>query len=243
MDSTAIRWYGRKTAACGFSFKHAPGSQSLAGKRIVIDPGHGGSHVGTAAGNVTEKSMTLKYALALRDKLESLGATVTLTRTGDSHLASDDHDDLVARADMARNNGTDLFISLHMDGSTSSTANGSSVHYFNEYSYEASVKVAAQMQAVYDSYNPGGQKRGAVGSLPGHADTRLPRHAGGVRLFDHPLQPGAADQRQLYERPSCRHCFRYPGLFPKSAGIPNSVGRFFGPASGRDGGPAGRTAV
>lgn len=47
-----------------FSFKHAPGSQSLAGKRIVIDPGHGGSHVGTAAGNVTEKSMTLKYALA-----------------------------------------------------------------------------------------------------------------------------------------------------------------------------------
>ena len=144
-----------------FSFKHAPGSQSLAGKRIVIDPGHGGSHVGTAAGNVTEKSMTLKYALALRDKLESLGATVTLTRTGDSHLASDDHDDLVARADMARNNGTDLFISLHMDGSTSSTANGSSVHYFNEYSYEASVKVAAQMQAVYDSYNPGGQKRGA----------------------------------------------------------------------------------
>ena len=42
------------------------------------------------------------------------------------------------------------------------------------------------MQAAYDSYNPGGQKRGPVGSLPGHADTRLPRHAGGVRFFDHP---------------------------------------------------------
>lgn len=144
-----------------FSFKHAPGSQTLTGKRIVIDPGHGGRHVGTAAGNVTEKSMTLQYALALRDKLESMGATVVLTRTEDTHFSTDSHDDLVARADMARNNGTDLFISLHMDGSTSSTVNGSSVHYFNEYSYEASVKVAARMQAVYDSFNPGGQKRGA----------------------------------------------------------------------------------
>ena len=73
-------------------------------------------------------------------KLESLGATVTLTRTGIPHLASDNHDDLVARADMARTTAR-ISLSAYMDGSTSSTANGSSVHYFNEYSYEASVKV------------------------------------------------------------------------------------------------------
>ncbi|MCI8554888.1 MAG: hypothetical protein HFJ80_08095 [Clostridiales bacterium] len=145
-----------------FSFKHASEGQSLQGKRIVIDPGHGGKYVGTAAGNLAEKTMTLKYALTLRDKLEEKGAIVIMTRTGDTHFSSSSHADLEARAAFARHNRTDLLISLHMDGAASSAANGCSVHYFYEYSQAAARTVAARMQAVYDSYSPGGQNRGTV---------------------------------------------------------------------------------
>ncbi|MCI9414273.1 MAG: hypothetical protein HFJ79_03710 [Clostridiales bacterium] len=145
-----------------FSFRHAPGSQSLQGKRIVLDPGHGGSHVGTAAGSLAEKTMTLKYALTLRDKLQAMGATVVLTRTGDVHLSTDDHTDLEARAAFARNNRTDMMISLHMDGSTSSSAYGSSVHYFYEYAQAAAQTITNRMQGVYDAYNPSGPRRGTV---------------------------------------------------------------------------------
>ena len=133
----------------------ASGSKPLAGKRIVIDPGHGGDSSGTygTIPDLYEKTLTLQYGLQLRDKLEALGATVIMTRTDDTlpdnavNPAS-----MEARTDYARNNGTDLFISIHMDGVKSQSANGCSVHYFNEYSAELAGDVFNRMYDVYTSY-------------------------------------------------------------------------------------------
>lgn len=109
-----------------------PSDKPLKGVRICIDPGHGGDSYGTGVtinGNpIREKNLALTIGLMLRDKLVEAGATVTMSRTGDTNPSMD------SRVDMARNNGTDMLISIHIDGGGGS---GSSVHYFNEYSYEA----------------------------------------------------------------------------------------------------------
>ena len=132
-----------------FAFRYPPnvsGNPSdapLKGVRICIDPGHGGNSIGAVGyvggEQILEKVLTLKLSLRLRDKLVALGASVTMSRTGDTNPSMD------SRVDMARNNGTDMLISIHVDAGGGS---GSSIHYFNEYSYEASKLIWQKMHEV-----------------------------------------------------------------------------------------------
>ena len=138
------------------AFKYPPnvsGNSSdkpLRGVRICIDPGHGGDSIGagvTINGKpIREKDLALTISLMLRDKLVEAGATVTMSRTGDTNPSMD------SRVDMARNNGTDMLISIHIDGGGGS---GSSVHYFNEYSYEAAGILWEKMHEVEEKYGIG----------------------------------------------------------------------------------------
>ena len=78
---------------------------------IVIDPGHGGSNVGTHSvlDGRFEKTFTLDTALRLKPLLESNGWTVFLTRTNDSYVTN------TTRAPFATAHHADLFISLHFN--------------------------------------------------------------------------------------------------------------------------------
>jgi N-acetylmuramoyl-L-alanine amidase len=132
-----------------FTFKH-PASlkgndaeKPLTGFTVVLDAGHGGNSIGTSGGKIAEKTLTLAYAQELRSQLEALGAKVVMTRSDDSALS------LEERVAITRKANADLFISLHMDGSTSSTVHGCSVHYFNEYSMLPSKLVYEAMNKVY----------------------------------------------------------------------------------------------
>ena len=91
---------------------------------VVIDAGHGGRDPGAMAlTGGKEKEITLKSALALRDKLEATGRyTVRLTRDSDVYV---EHED---RVTMARNWGADLFISLHADAAGARSVSGASVY-------------------------------------------------------------------------------------------------------------------
>jgi len=91
---------------------------------VVIDAGHGGRDPGAIALTGTqEKDITLKSALALRDRLEATGRyTVRLTRDSDVYV---EHED---RVTMARNWGAELFISLHADAAGTSAVSGASVY-------------------------------------------------------------------------------------------------------------------
>ena len=142
-----------------FSFKHAPdiagnpADQPLKGLTIVLDPGHGGASSGTGTGHndgLYEKTLTLTYGLLLRDKLEALGATVKMTRTTDM---LPDNGTMQPRVDAARNNGTDLFMSIHMNGVSSPSASGATMHYFYEYSYQIAQAVYDRMRAVEKNYD------------------------------------------------------------------------------------------
>ncbi|MBE6758331.1 MAG: hypothetical protein E7552_07305 [Ruminococcaceae bacterium] len=135
-----------------FTFKHPTyvggnsAEQPLRGFKVVLDPGHGGSSIGTAGGNIPEKNIALTYAALLRNQLEALGATVVMTRTGDSDLSLHD------RTVITRASGADLFLSIHMDGSTSASVGGCSVHYFSDYSRGIAESMYNEMTAVYAAY-------------------------------------------------------------------------------------------
>jgi N-acetylmuramoyl-L-alanine amidase len=96
-------------------------------KLIVLDPGHGGSrYTGTATYDerIPEKEAVFEQAKILKKLLEdNLGVEVVLTRTGDYEVG------LKGRCLMANEIGADLFVSLHLNGSSSSSAKGTETFY------------------------------------------------------------------------------------------------------------------
>jgi len=88
----------------------AASGPSLLGKRIVIDPGHGGDDPGTGHGDVIESDLAWDLATRLEGRFAALGVRAVLTR-GPANGASDEQ-----RAALANELGADLVLSLHVDG-------------------------------------------------------------------------------------------------------------------------------
>lgn len=111
----------------------APG---IGGKRIVLDPGHGGSDTGAIGPTgVTEKSIALRIAKRLKALLEAEGAEVILTRTEDTEVSpkkakATDVEELQARCDIANQNSADIFLSIHLDAFSGPEAHGTTGYYY-----------------------------------------------------------------------------------------------------------------
>ncbi|MCL5058819.1 MAG: N-acetylmuramoyl-L-alanine amidase [Actinobacteria bacterium] len=96
-------------------------STALAGKVIVIDPGHGGKDPGSKGTSGTqEKDITLEISKKLAAMLGQAGALVLLTRDCDMWLADPDaphkkRSDLTRRVEIANSNNADAFISIHVN--------------------------------------------------------------------------------------------------------------------------------
>lgn len=100
-------------------------SSGLRGKRIVLDPGHGGSDpgmVGTTY-NTLEKDLNLQTALYVRDYLKARGAHVEMTRTGDQKIA------LTRRAGLSQSLNADAFVSIHYNSSPKKVSGTLSFYY------------------------------------------------------------------------------------------------------------------
>ncbi len=93
-------------------------------KVICLDAGHGGKDPGNRALGRQEKDYTLRLAAELRTQLQKAGFKVVFTRTSDRFI------ELTTRADIARQRGADVFISLHFNGTSSGRdeARGSEVY-------------------------------------------------------------------------------------------------------------------
>lgn len=88
----------------------------LAGKVIVIDPGHGGWDPGAiGSGGTREKEVTMDTSLRLAALLRQAGAQVILTRQDDEELSRHKREDLSKRAAIANENNADLFIGVHVN--------------------------------------------------------------------------------------------------------------------------------
>jgi N-acetylmuramoyl-L-alanine amidase len=90
----------------------------LRGRRILIDPGHGGRFEGAlGAGNTREADVNLGVGLYLWGLLADAGAEVHLTRASDRDLLPDSsralRDDLASRVALLDSLRPDVFLSLH----------------------------------------------------------------------------------------------------------------------------------
>ena len=100
------------------SFHSGGGPAALKLRTVVIDPGHGGMFAGTANGLISvEKDITLEVSLKLGEAIKSKypNIKVVFTRTTDATVnnATNLHDDLHGRAQIANQAKGDLFISIH----------------------------------------------------------------------------------------------------------------------------------
>lgn len=131
-------------------------ANALAGKTIMLDPGHGGPDTGAVGPNHTyEKNNTLPIAQDLSTILQQAGAKVLLTRSDDSSPATNysELEDLQARVDEAAKSKPDLFISIHNDSFTNPDTQGSSTYYCqNNPQEQESQQLASSIQsAVIDT--------------------------------------------------------------------------------------------
>ena len=115
---------------------HVSSSQLLNQRVIVLDPGHGGLDNGASIAGVDEDEVNLKISFALKEELESRGATVYMTRTDDQDMTRRNYnyskqDDMYLRALKIDEYQPDLFLSIHLNSSNSS-AWGSQVFYYKK---------------------------------------------------------------------------------------------------------------
>ncbi|MFD8492017.1 N-acetylmuramoyl-L-alanine amidase [Amycolatopsis sp. NPDC059657] len=96
----------------------------LRGKRIVIDPGHGGQDLGVAASGLREADIAWDLARRLEGRMKATGMEALISR-GPNHSPSE-----AERAQFANDAGADLFLSLHSDGNRSPKAQGVASFHF-----------------------------------------------------------------------------------------------------------------
>ncbi|MFO7448005.1 MAG: N-acetylmuramoyl-L-alanine amidase, partial [Ignavibacteriaceae bacterium] len=141
-----------------FIVKYSP---YLKGKKIFLDPGHGGSDRRNKGyqGITVEADANLNVALALRDFLLEAGAVVIMSRSTDATV------DLKERSYMADRSGADIFISIHHNApadSGNNWTNYTATYYHakeTDYEYEPSERDMAryvQRDLAYAMRNSGG---------------------------------------------------------------------------------------
>lgn len=87
-----------------------PATFHLAVRRVIVDPGHGGTDPGAMTpSGLREKDLTLEIGRSLAAELRAASFVVMMTRTGDDTIS------LQERADFANRAGGDLFLSIHVN--------------------------------------------------------------------------------------------------------------------------------
>lgn len=133
----SLRWVGVTVAAAGIGSgmwgcvvhdeQPPTGGDPLARRTICIDPGHGGTaetdHFRVGPSGEREEWINLRVALELRSLLQDRGAEVVMTRTADVPVA------LEARAQVAKDRGAEVFLSIHHNATADETVNFPIVYF------------------------------------------------------------------------------------------------------------------
>ncbi len=97
---------------------------ALAGKVVVLDPGHGGSDRGFVANGLEEAAVAEDLAFRLEGRLQAMGVRVLLTRGWDGNPSDEE------RAAFANEAHADLLLSLHVDRADSPSCEGVATYHF-----------------------------------------------------------------------------------------------------------------
>lgn len=96
----------------------------LRGKRIVVDPAHGGDDRGWSVGEISAADIALDIARRLEARMAATGMSVYLTRQAGQNPSPEE------RARFANSLGADLLLSIHVEGSANPAANGLATFHF-----------------------------------------------------------------------------------------------------------------
>ena len=126
---------------------------------VVLDAGHGGHDSGNRGNGYFEKKIALNIALKIGNQLEqNPNLKVIYTRKKDVFV------DLIERANIANRADADLFISIHCDAFTSSSAYGAGTFVLGLHANERNFQIAQKENSVifleenyeqnYDGFDP-----------------------------------------------------------------------------------------
>ena len=106
--------------------------------KVFIDPGHGGYDNGAVQNGVLEDEINLQISQKIEAKLKAKGVQVKMSRYDDTYLS------LTDRTIMSNNWGSDIFVSIHQNSATSSSANGIETYYYS--TRQDSKELASEIQ-------------------------------------------------------------------------------------------------
>ncbi len=121
----------------------------LSSQTIILDPGHGGTDSGAVGNGLKEKDVVLKTGLQVNDLLKQTPFNVKMTRSTDTFIPLKD------RSTFAKNNGGNIFVSIHVN-SASASASGTETYYYaagNPHVADSKLlaaKIQARMLAAWD---------------------------------------------------------------------------------------------
>ena len=147
-------------AALGAKIQEVSAESRTGDVVVALDPGHDSTHAGASSNGLKEEVLTLKIAQYCKAELETYsGVTVYMTRTGaacphpeNSSSGGDIGDRVMASVEA----GADIYVSIHLNSSTSSAVNGAEVIIPNknwkpqvaEEGRELAEAILAELQAV-----------------------------------------------------------------------------------------------
>ena len=144
------------TAAGISTYSADSGAESRAGKNIVValDPGHDANDAGAQSNGLKEEVLTLKIANYCKQELEQYaGVSVYMTRTGLEcpYNCTSAGECIAQRAEAAAAAGASIYVSFHLNASTSSAANGAEIIVPNyNWKYEVGAEGHALAQEILD---------------------------------------------------------------------------------------------
>lgn len=98
---------------------------------ILLDPGHGGNDVGARGKRgMNEKDINLDIAKRVRDKLQTYGIKVIMSRPKDEFIT------LWRRTSLAKTSRPHLFVSIHTNAARSRSVNGAEIFYYGNANFK-----------------------------------------------------------------------------------------------------------
>jgi len=159
---------------------------SLSGKKIFLDPGHGGKDPGAVGPNGSKESdVTLSVSKLLKDKLERMGATIFMSRDSDEYVS-------ISRVSMANSSKANIFVSVHCNA-YNDTAKGVETLYHQTSS--AGKKLAGLIQSELVS-STNSVDRGIK------ADKSLSRFPNGLPVLRDTVMPAVLVELEFISNPT-----------------------------------------
>lgn len=146
----SLRWLMLVLLALAFPLIAETGT---AGTVIVIDPGHGGSDIGTCWGGVREKNITLSIARRVENILRSRGYATVMTRRRDATIS------LGYRARVANQFRRSLLVSIHCNSDRYRNGRGIETYYAGRSGKRLARNIHVRMDARTSTPNRGIKSR------------------------------------------------------------------------------------